>query len=80
MIHEFQGSRPIFQPPHMKDMMDEKDGNYKLDGHTTHEPIEINEKSTVAKFGTNCDNLHTKCMLLVLIRLDYRKNPKPYML
>jgi hypothetical protein len=59
MIHEFQGSRPIFQPLHMKDMMDAKDGNYKLDGHTTHEPIEINEKSTTAKFGTNYDNLQT---------------------
>jgi hypothetical protein len=77
VIHEFQGSRPIFQPPHMKDMMDAKDGNYKLDGHTTHEPIEINEKSIAIKFGTNCDNLHTNKVYTIL---GYMNNPKPYML
>jgi hypothetical protein len=49
----------------MKDMMDAKDGNYKLDGHTTHETIEINEKSSSTKFGTNCDNLHTNKVYVI---------------
>ncbi len=57
MIHEFQGNRPFFQPLHMKDMMDAKNITYKPIGHTTHEPIEINQKSIATKFGTNCDNL-----------------------
>lgn len=53
MIHEFQGRRLLFQLPHMRDMMDAKDDNYKHVGHTTHAPIEINEEFTILKFGTN---------------------------
>jgi hypothetical protein len=40
-------------------MMDAKDDNYKHVDHSTHAPIELNEKFTILKFGTNCDNLPT---------------------
>jgi hypothetical protein len=67
MIHEFQGRRLLFQLPHMRDMMDAKDDNYKHVGHTTHAPIEINEKFTILTFGTNCDNLPKNKMYVVNI-------------
>ncbi len=60
MIYEFQGRKLVFQLSHMRDMMNAKNDNYKLVGHTTHAPIEINEKFTIVKFGTNCDNLPNK--------------------
>ncbi len=59
MIHEFQVRRLIFKLPHMKYMMDAKDDNYKHVDHSAHAPIEMNEKFTILKFGTNCYNLPT---------------------
>ncbi len=67
MIYEFEGSRLIFQLPHMRDMMNTKDDNYKHVGHMTHAPIEINEEFTIVKFGPNCDNLPTNKMCVVNI-------------
>jgi len=32
MIHDFMGNRPIFNPPHVRDMMDDGDENYKSIG------------------------------------------------
>jgi hypothetical protein len=57
MIHEFQGNKPIFQPPHTRNMMEVKDNNYKPIGYTPHEAIKIYENLAIAKFGASCDNL-----------------------
>jgi hypothetical protein len=38
----------------MRDMMDVRDGNYNLIGHTPNEPIEINDDSaTATELGSN---------------------------
>jgi hypothetical protein len=57
MIHEFQGNKPIFQPPHTRNMMELKDYNYKPIGYIPHEAIKIYENLAIAKFGASYDNL-----------------------
>jgi hypothetical protein len=57
MIHEFQSYKPIFQPPHTRNLMDVKDDNYKPIGHIPHEAIKINENFKFSKFGASCDNM-----------------------
>jgi hypothetical protein len=45
MVNEFLGKWLIFQPPHMRDLMANGDGNFKLVGQTPKCPIELNDNS-----------------------------------
>jgi hypothetical protein len=45
MVVEFLGTCPIFNPPHMRDLMDDANENYKPSGLTHNDTININEDS-----------------------------------
>jgi hypothetical protein len=47
MINEFFNKRPIFQPPHMRNLMANGDGIFKLARQTPYEPIELNDDFTI---------------------------------
>jgi hypothetical protein len=41
MIYDFMGSRPIFKPPHVWDMIDDGDKNYKSTSGQTPKDIQF---------------------------------------
>jgi hypothetical protein len=50
MITNFLGTHPIFNPPHMQDLMDDVDGNYNSYGLTPNIAINLNENSIDANY------------------------------
>jgi hypothetical protein len=47
MINELFNKRPIFQPPHMRNLMANGDGIFKPTRQTPNEPIELNDNFTI---------------------------------
>jgi hypothetical protein len=50
MITNLLGTHPIFNPPHMQDLMDDVDGNYNSYGLTPNIAINLNENSIDANY------------------------------
>ncbi len=50
MVIKFLGTCPTFNPPHMWDLMDDVDMNYKLFGLTPNDSINLNEDSIDANY------------------------------
>jgi hypothetical protein len=58
MINEFLGKWPLFQPPHMKDLMAYGNGIFKLVGQTPKQSIELNDNFTVLEVKVQYEDLN----------------------
>jgi hypothetical protein len=58
MINEFLSKWLIFQPPHMRDLMADGDGIFKLVRQTLECPIELNDNSIALELGMPHANLN----------------------
>ncbi len=58
MINEFFNKWPIFQPPHMRNLMANGDGIFKPTRQTPNEPIELNDNFTILEVKVQYEYLN----------------------